>query len=62
MSEILKGLLGRKVSVWTLEASTTRDDGVLHAFDDKVVVLDKGKELLYIPWTAIRLIKLSEGR
>lgn len=61
MNTILKSLIGRKVSIYTVTSSSTaRDDGILQNADDQCVVLEKGSETLVFVIANVRLIKVLE--
>lgn len=60
MSGILKTMVGRKVSVFTMGQGTIRDDGVIRNVDDQCLVLEKGQDTLVFVVANIRLIKVIE--
>jgi hypothetical protein len=59
MAELIQGLIGQEVRVWSVAASQSyADDGVLIACDGAWLCLRNGaNELLYFPIHNIRLLK-----
>lgn len=57
--QLLQELVGKKVTVFSLQAEAERQDvGVLEAFDEQVLKLRKGEsEVLYLFFIRIRQIK-----
>lgn len=61
MNGILKSMIGRKVSVFSvMSSSSARDDGILQSADDQCIVLEKGDERLVFILANVRLIKILE--
>jgi ferredoxin-fold anticodon binding domain-containing protein len=58
MSELLRGLVGSQVRVYSIQGqSEASDTGLLEAFDDNWVCLNQDGERLYFSVHRIRLIK-----
>ena len=61
MSGILKSLVGRKVSIFSVVSSgSARDDGILQNADDQCISIDKGGQTLVFVIANVRLIKVLE--
>jgi len=59
MDSILRGLVGTLVQVWPVRGETKASDtGVLEAYDDHWIVLNRSGEKLCFSVSRIRLIKL----
>ncbi len=60
-ASVLKSLVGRKVSVFSVVSSgSARDDGVVRNCDDQCIVIEKGSETLVFIVANVRLIKVLE--
>jgi hypothetical protein len=58
---VIRSLVGRKVSVYSMVSSgSARDDGVVQSYDDQCLVLEKGNDVLVFVIANIRLIKVLE--
>ena len=58
MDTILRGLIGAMVQVWSVRGETeTSDTGVLEAYDDHWLLLNRSGEKLYFSVSRVRLIK-----
>ncbi len=59
MSELIKQLEGRTVTVYTAAGETEhKDTGVVHSADSTIVVLESPSGLLVFPLARVRLIKV----
>jgi ferredoxin-fold anticodon binding domain-containing protein len=58
---LMRSLVGRKVSVFTVSGqSGYKDEGIVRSVDDQVIVIEKGQDVLYFVIQNIRLIKVLE--
>jgi len=58
---VLKSLVGRKVSVFSVVSSgSARDDGTIRNCDDQCFVLEKAGQTLVFVIANVRLIKVLE--
>ncbi|GJQ54176.1 MAG: hypothetical protein IT363_12835 [Methanoregulaceae archaeon] len=58
---LMRSLVGRKISVFTVSGqSGYKDEGIVRSVDDQVIVIEKGQDVLYFVIQNIRLIKVLE--